>query len=267
MDVKNNRPNILTPILLVIAAVLGTASGFIFLPKEGEIVSEIPSSLATTMVIASILFFVAVWIVIHKALKDKKASFSILLGLVAWYGIVYFLGTLGFFGQRPLFVPNIIWAFVVLFIFIKLLLSSTKLQQLFDSIPLQWIVNLQLFRVMGVGFLSLYMMRLLPGQFAIPTGWGDVFVGITAPIVAYIYLLKKSYSKKLAVLWNWIGIADLTMSISLGILTYPEPLQVVPTQLSNGPIALFPLVLVPCFAVPLSVILHLFSLRVLKKTN
>lgn len=251
-------------ILLVLLGITGTASGFLFLPESGVAVSEIPDTLVASMVLASITFFIFVWFVIHKAIKDLKTSSKILTGLLVWYGTAYFLGNLGFFGQRPLFVPNIIWAFVALLIFIKFALSSQFLQKVFDAVPIHWIMSLQVFRVMGVGFLSLYIMKLIPGQFAVPTGLGDVIVGITAPIVAYIYTLKNSYSKSLAIFWNWLGIADLTMSISLGILTYPEPMQVIATQISNAPIALHPLVMVPVFAVPLSVILHLFTLRALK---
>lgn len=265
MNPENVSPSVVTPIILVILAIAGVASGFGFLPKGGEVVSEIPGSLAATMVLASISFIAAVWLVIHRALKDAKTSLTILLVLLAWFGTVYFLGSGGFFGQRPLYVPNIIWAFAALLIFIKVTLMSKSLERVFDTVPLTWIINLQVFRVMGVGFLSLYMMELLPGEFAIPTGVGDVFVGITAPVVAYIYLLKKSYSRQLAIFWNYLGIADLAMAISLGNLTYPRPLQVIPTEVPNDPIALFPLVLIPVFAVPLSVLLHLFSLRVLRR--
>ena len=226
---------------------------------------QVPSFFSTTSIVASILFFGSAWWVLHKFSKDSKTSFSVLGGLTVWYLAVIFLGRLDFFAARPLFAPNIFLAFILLAIAIKKLLSSSKLQSFFESVPLNWIMSVQTFRVMGVGFLSLYYMKLLPGEFAIPTGLGDIAIGITAPIVAFLYTLGKSYSKKIAILWNYAGIFDLLMAITLGMLTYSKPFQFLPTEIPNDPIALFPLIIIPVFAVPLSIILHLFSLRVLRK--
>ena len=189
----------------------------------------------------------------------------VLVGLVVWYVTVVFLGSIEFFAARPLFAPNIIFAFILLFFAMKKILSIPSLQEAFRRVPLHWVFMVQTFRVMGVGFLTLYFMKVLPGEFAIPTGVGDVFIGISAPLVAYLYTLKRSYSKKVAILWNYLGIADLTMAISLGILTYSNPFQVIPTEIPNDHIALSPLIIIPVFAVPLSLLLHLFSLKVLKK--
>lgn len=224
-------------------------------------IEEVPGIFSISNIIASILFFSSGWLVLHKGFQDKKISFIVLIGIIIWYLAVVILGMMGFFALRPLFAPNIGFAFIILLFAIKKILSIKALQAAFDAVPLNLIMLVQTFRVMGVGFLSLYAMKVLPPQFAIPTGLGDVFVGITAPIVAYIYTLQKPFSKQIAIIWNYLGIADLAMSITLGILTYPEPLNVISTQVSNLPIALYPLVIIPVFAVPFSLLIHLFTLR------
>ena len=217
------------------------------------------------MMIASISFFLAVWLMIQLSYKRLSTSLTILAVLIGWYGLVYFLGKTGFWGQNPLFLPFIIFGFVVLGFALKFLYSMPLLQQIADSIPVHWLVGIQIFRVMGIGFLSFYSLGLIPGEFALPTGWGDVFVGVTALPVAYFLWAKKSFAKQLAIWWNWLGIADLTLAISLGIVTFPRPFQMFPTSPDNELIALFPLVMVSLFAVPLSLLLHLFTLRVLKR--
>ena len=228
-------------------------------------IGEAPSFFASANLFAALLFFGSAWFVVRKGFKDKKTSLLVLGGLVAWYAAVVFLGRAGFFGSRPLFAPNIMLAFIMLFFAIKKLLSVVSLQEAFQAIPLHWVFVVQTFRVMGVGFLTLYFMKVLPGEFAIPTGVGDVLIGISAPLVAYLYTRHTSYSRKLAIFWNYLGIADLVMAISLGILTYSKPFQTIPTEIPNDPIALYPLVIIPVFAVPLSLLLHLFSLRVLRR--
>ncbi len=43
---------------------------------------------------------------------------------------------------------------------------------------------IQAWRVIGLVFLVLMSFGLLPGAFAVPAGWGDVAVGVSAPFVA-----------------------------------------------------------------------------------
>ena len=227
-------------------------------------INKVPQSFTIINIIASILFFGSAWLVLYRGSKNLKITSYLLAGLIIWFSLVVGLGNIGFFAMRPLFAPNIAFAFILMFFGIKVALSLSKIREVFEATPLHLVMLVQVFRVMGVGFLSLYFMKVLPGVFAIPTGVGDILIGVTAPIVAYIYLQKKSYSKKVAILWNIAGIADLAMALTLGILTYSKPIQVIPTKIPNDPIALFPLVIIPVFAVPLSLILHFYSLRILK---
>lgn len=123
----------------------------------------------------------------------------------------------------------------------------------------------QIYRVVGISFIPLYYQGLLPAAFAFPSGYGDIVVGITAPFVAYMYAKKKPYSRELALIWNMIGIADLVIAIGIGNLGYPRPLQMLPLHPSTELLSLFPLVLIPLFAVPLALVLHFFSFRMLIK--
>lgn len=235
--------------------------------KQGPVSAsgELPNLFASANFFAALLFLGSAWFVLRKGFKNKKTSLFLLGGLVAWYAAVVFLGRAGFFGANLLFVPGIMLAFILLSVAIKKLLSVASLQEAFQKVPLHWVFAVQTFRVMGVGFLALYSMKVLPGEFAIPTGVGDVLIGISAPLVAYLYARRTSYARALAIFWNYLGIADLAMAISLGILTYSKPFQTIPTEIPNDPIALYPLIIIPVFAVPLSLLLHLFSLRALRK--
>ena len=258
------RPLILATAGLLALAILGTALGFVFLPETPTSLTAIPQSLAWSMIAASALFMLTSWLVLRSAAKNASPIVFILAILLGWYGLVVLIGQFGGFAARWLFVPNIVWAFILLATVIRRLNASPGFGRLAEALPVNRLINLQVFRVMGVGFISLYIMKLLPGAFALPTGLGDVLVGLSAPLVAYFYLTRKPLGRRLAIIWNYLGIADLIMSITLGLLTYPEPLQVIPTTVSNGPIAQFPLVLVPVFAVPLSILLHLLTLRRLR---
>lgn len=228
--------------------------------------SEIPANLITSMTIASISFFLAVWLIALFSTKKLGQSLVILTVLVIWYGIVYFLGVSRLWAE-PTVMPLIAIGFITLFFWIRFLYKLPFLQNIASSIPVHWLVGVQVFRFMGIGFLSFYALGLIPGEFAIPTGWGDVFVGMTAIPVALFLWMKQVFAKKLAIVWNYLGIADLTMALILGIATFPRPIQVLPTTPDNLLIAHYPLVMVPLFAVPLSLLLHFFTLRVLKNNE
>lgn len=142
---------------------------------------------------------------------------------------------------------------------------STRLARVLEQIPQHWLIAFQFYRSLGFLFLVLYSVSKLPGVFALPAGIGDVLVGVTAPVVAYIYAAGYKRSCLAVLAWNVIGIADLVLAITLGFLSSPGMFQLLAVDNPNVMITAFPLVLVPTFAVPLSIVLHLASLRILRE--
>ena len=107
-------------------------------------------------------------------------------------------------------------------------------------------------------FLILYATDKLPGLFAWPAGVGDIIVGLLAPIVALAYARDTRGNAGLVNAWNVFGILDLVVAVSTGFVTSPSTLFTY--QPPNELISAFPLVLIPVYLVPLSVLLHLASL-------
>lgn len=213
------------------------------------------------------LFAVSVWFMFHAAIRKLKKppvySFLVMAVLGFWFTLVLLLGQMRFFAINPLVVPNIVLGFLVLFILLQKAYASSAIRTMADAIPQHWIIGIQTYRVIGVNFLTLYSAGVLPAAFAFPSGYGDIFVGITAPFVAYFYFKKKIFARKLAIIWNFVGILDLVTALGVGILGFPRPLQTLPLTPSTEPLSLYPLALISLFAVPLALMLHLFSLRVL----
>lgn len=141
---------------------------------------------------------------------------------------------------------------------------STSLNSVIDAIPIQWLVGIQLYRAFGLIFLALYAAGHLPAEFAIPAGVGDVLVGVTAPVVGYLFYKGYRWSCLAVLGWNIAGILDLVVAVAVGFLSSPGPFHLLAIETPNELITAFPLVLVPVFAVPLSVVLHLATLKRLK---
>jgi len=109
-------------------------------------------------------------------------------------------------------------------------------------------------------FLILYHQGLLPSVFALPAGWGDIAIGATAPLVALAISSKTSFPKKIFVAWNLLGMFDLVMAVTLGILASASSLGVLAGEITTQVMGTFPLSLIPTFFVPLLLIFHLISL-------
>jgi hypothetical protein len=137
-----------------------------------------------------------------------------------------------------------------------LLLSGT-FRAIIGNIPQHWLIGIQTFRILGGVFLVRYFQRALPGVFAIPAGVGDVLTGLFAPLVAYWWVAGKPYARTAAIAWNLFGMADLVNAVVLGTLTR-----------GGGGGIVFPIVLIPIYAVPRAFLVHSYSLiGLLRKTS
>ena len=148
-----------------------------------------------------------------------------------------------------------------------LLSRSASLNAVLNAVPLPWLVGIQLYRIVGFIFLVLYGSGQLPGEFAIPAGMGDVLIGLTAPVVAYGLYRGFQWSQRAAIFWNVAGIVDLAVAVGTGFLSSPGPLHVLAVDNPNHLITAFPLILIPLFAVPLSIVLHVAAVKRLSPTD
>ncbi|MBV8578629.1 MAG: hypothetical protein JOZ58_26800 [Acetobacteraceae bacterium] len=128
-----------------------------------------------------------------------------------------------------------------------LLLLSDSFRRIIAAIPQHWLIGIQAFRVLGGLFLVRYFQGSLPGLFAIPAGLGDLLTGILAPLVAYWWYTGKPFARNAAIAWNLLGIADLVNAIVM-------------RSLSNADGLVFPIVMIPVYAVPRALLIHSYSL-------
>jgi hypothetical protein len=147
-----------------------------------------------------------------------------------------------------------------------LIWRSPLVKRLVGAVPQAWIVSVQVYRALGVIFLILYASGKLPGLFAWPVGIGDILVGGLAPLVALAYARQPRENGGLIAAWNVFGILDLAIVVTTGFFTSPSLLQPFAAQPPNELIDAFPLMLVPVFLVPVSILLHLASLAKLRQS-
>jgi hypothetical protein len=187
--------------------------------------------------------------------------------LVFWLAGVIALGALGGFHATSGDIPTIQYGvFLPILIGALLIWRSPAVAHILDAVPQSWIVGVQLYRSLGVIFLILYATGKLPGLFAWPAGVGDILVGVLAPVVGLSYAHDPHQNGDLVSAWNIFGIGDLAVAVGTGFLSAPSLLQPFLVEPPNELITQFPLVLVPVFLVPLSILLHVASLAKLRRS-
>jgi hypothetical protein len=146
------------------------------------------------------------------------------------------------------------------------LLALSPARRAIARVPLHWLVGVQTYRVAGGLFLVAWLQDDLPAEFALPAGIGDVLIGVAAPFVALRVARAGVDRARPAVLaWCGLGIADLAVAVACGLLTAPSVAQQLALDAPNTAITSYPLVLIPTFAVPASIALHVYVLARLRR--
>ena len=154
--------------------------------------------------------------------------------------------------QPPL--PVGLAVLVPIAIFVVWSITSQSFRQFLLSLDLRALTIVQAWRIAGLAFLALYTYNILPGQFALPAGWGDIAIGATAPLVAI--KLANSRHKKSFIVWQLLGITDLVLAVGNGVTAQ----LMNPHGITTSAMTVLPMSLIPTFAVPLFMILHFISI-------
>jgi len=163
-------------------------------------------------------------------------------GLTRWAIVALVIALSGKFEGIP--APGIQATIAVQMIvfFLTLALSSTFRQYLRSLDPIKLTVFHSWRIVPGAMFLYYhYQLGMLPWSFAVPGGYGDIAVGITALFAAR---MAKSRHKRALLVWQVLALCDLLNIVRAGFvngLSQPDSM----TPLTRLPLNLLPLMLVP----------------------
>ncbi len=235
-------------------------------------VPVIPWHITLIVVATNLTIAIAVWQILSStagrsnlapaAQRSIRIGSAIFLG--AWLaGAVLLAPTLRsvFPADRFAIPPVVSFSALALAIVLLALWLSSSLRRVLAAASLPTLVGVQLYRIVGVVFLVLLAQGQLPAHFALPAGWGDAAIGIAAPLVAFALARRVRGSRTLAVSWNVLGLIDLVVAVGMGT-GYLAPILApgLGRVLPAAAMQMFPMILVPAFAVPVSVVLHLVAL-------
>ena len=126
---------------------------------------------------------------------------------------------------------------------------------------------MQGWRVIGAMFLVLMSFGLLPGTFAWPAGIGDLIVGAYAPFVVLAIARRTPGWHTHVVLLNVLGLLDFVGAVGGGVLSGSSPIGILRGDVTTDIMQELPLSMIPTFAVPFWIVLHIISLIKLRNAQ
>jgi hypothetical protein len=210
--------------------------------------------------LAYLAFVVVAVIGISAAYLPRRTTIAIVAGFAIWLVYVGMFSSLGYMADPSLRPPGILWVVgpVVLFVVFVLVRSNIG-ARVAAAIPLWLIVGFESFRI-GVELLihRLWTDGLVPKLLTYEGGNVDMFVGLSAPIIAWIATTGRT-GLRLAMGWNVLGLLSLASVSASAVLT--GPIKLIGTEVPTVAMGFFPYTFIPGFFVPLAATLHVLAIR------
>jgi hypothetical protein len=168
--------------------------------------------------------------------------------VLCWLGIALLVGYTGIL--RSTAVPMPVFAFAMTLTVLGLLAVRRDLRDRVLGVGVRVLVGIHISRFVGFYFLSLYRDGLLPRDFAVPAGWGDIFVAVTAIMVLVAFRPETPRGRTAYFTWNVLGLLDILMVLSQAVrMMRSDPLM-------QGGFTSLPLIVLPLFLVPIIIVTH-----------
>ena len=168
--------------------------------------------------------------------------------VLCWLLISLLVGYTGILRTTP--VPMPVFAIAMTLTLLGWLTIRRDLRDRVLSVGVRVLVALHITRFVGVYFLALYRDGLLPRDFAVPAGWGDIMVAIGAIIVLAAFRTDTQIGRTAYFTWNVLGLLDILLVLGNGarMMRADRLLQAGFTSLT--------LILLPLFLVPVIIVTH-----------
>jgi hypothetical protein len=131
--------------------------------------------------------------------------------------------------------------------------ASRSFRQFLLSVDVSVLTLLHAWRLIGFTFLLLEARGVLPAIFALPAGYGDMFIGATATWVGLKLAVPEHRGSFMA--WQAFGILDLVTAVTLG-----TTVGLFDPTASMAAMTVLPLSLIPTFLVPLFLMFHVIAI-------
>ena len=224
---------------------------------------EIPYylSLAFLIAIGAPIYMIAN---LAKKYTQQPRSKTLFYGIIIFYSL-YLLSVAiatinGVFAEISVPPKIIKLTTLPLLLFLLGFVSNTKFYRgLLKAIPVDQLILIHRFRLIGSFFIVLMLLNLLPKTFALIAGLGDIITALSSIWIAKFIREKRNGASKLALAWNTFGFLDILITSATAIIL--TRLSIETGAFGVDVLTIFPFCFIPAFAPATIIFLHISIYR------
>ena len=191
--------------------------------------------------------------------KPKKLTLIILI----WSVIQALLAYTGFYQNMNTVPPRFGLVLIPAFGFIIYGLLPAQRKWALANRNIQFSTLLHSIRLpIEIVLYGLFINEMIPELMTFEGRNFDIIMGITAPVVGFVYW-KKAVNVKTLLIWNILGLGLVSFILFNGILSAELPFQQFEFDQPNRGITFFPFILLPATIVPIVIWTHLSDIIIL----
>jgi hypothetical protein len=186
--------------------------------------------------------------------------------IVVWLTAIGKLAQENYFMDFETIPPRFLLVFPPMLIVIISLFIVKNSRTYISKMPIELLTYLSIIRIpveLVLWWLMLY--GKVPELMTFEGRNFDIIAGITAPFIAYFCFTKKVWSIKVALVWNFLGLALLLNIIINALLSAPLPFQQFAFDRPNIGLMYFPFIWLPAFVAPVVLFSHIASIMIINK--
>jgi hypothetical protein len=220
----------------------------------------------TIPIYVKLVFGVTTFLTIWFFYLDSRESKSTLLFLSVWLVIQALVSATGFYTVTDSMPPRFPLLIGPPLIMIATLFITAKGKSYLDNLDLKYLTILHVVRIpVEIVLFWLFIQKTIPELMTFEGRNFDILSGITAPIIFYLGFVKNVVSRNVMLAWNFICLALLFNIVVNAILSVPTPFQKFGFEQPNIGVLFFPFTWLPACIVPVVLLSHLASIRILLK--
>lgn len=196
--------------------------------------------------------------------KATGNSKTVLIVLAIWLVIQSAISVTGFYTVTDSLPPRFLLLVLPPFLFIAGLFVTVRGKRFIDNLNVKTLTILHVIRIpVEIVLFWLFISKTIPQLMTFEGRNFDILSGLSSPVIYYFGFVRKQLSKKVIIAWNLICLLLLFNIIVNAIFSLPFPFQKFAFDQPNIALLHFPFVWLPCCIVPIVLLSHLASIRIL----
>ncbi|MGV3503245.1 MAG: hypothetical protein ACO1O1_06020 [Adhaeribacter sp.] len=214
------------------------------------------------------LFTLSTAFVGYQLYQASQRSGLVLILLLAWAAVTGLLGWSGFYRQGFDMPPRFLLLVGPGIALTLLLLLTARGRVFLDKMDIPDLTLLQAVRIpVEITLWQLYGASLVPQIMTFEGRNFDILTGLSALLMYYLVLRRKTLGPTWLLAWNFLGLLLLFNIMAIAILSLETPFQRFGLEQPNVGVTYFPFVWLPGIIVPAALFSHLVSIRALLLTG